>query len=208
MVLARVTIEILGPVPMAPLHTEARLVRPGRSVELLEAVLEQDHRPVMRASGWRVRVSDERPPTHASEQAPPLPGPEAVSPPDPAWRCGFLLATEWRFVRGSYATPGAALAWTRLRYPLVAGSITSPMQRLLAAVDSANGISSALDIRSWLFIPPELTVHSLRPPEGEWICLDATTHVQAEGVGLTTAAVYDQRGFVGRSAQALLLSHR
>lgn len=208
MVLARVTIEILGPVPLASLRATARLVRPGRSVELLEAVLEYEGRPVMRASGWRVRISTERPPAPEPEQAPPLPPPEAASIPTPEWQCGFLAATEWRFVQGDYSLPGAATAWMRLRYPLIAGETTTPAQRLIAAADSANGISSPLDIRSWLFIPPELTVHSLRLPGGEWICLDAVTHLQLEGVGLTTSSLYDERGLVGRSAQSLLISQR
>ncbi|HEX2126153.1 MAG TPA: acyl-CoA thioesterase domain-containing protein, partial [Thermoleophilaceae bacterium] len=37
--IARITVEILGPVPLAPLTATARVVRPGRSVELLEASL-------------------------------------------------------------------------------------------------------------------------------------------------------------------------
>jgi hypothetical protein len=127
---------------------------------------------------------------------------------DPAWSCGYLDATEWRFTRGGFISPGPATAWTRLRYPLIAGEESTPAQRLIVAADAANGISSPLDIREWLFIPPELTVHSLRPPIGEWICMEAVTFFQAEGTGLTTAALYDSHGLVGRSAQSLLISRR
>jgi hypothetical protein len=126
----------------------------------------------------------------------------------PEWQCGFLAAIEWRFVRGGYALPGSAIAWTRMRYPLIEGEAVTPAQRLLLSADSANGISSPFDIRSWQFIPPELTVHCLRPPVGEWICLDASTQVQSEGVGLATADLYDEQGLVGRSAQALFISQR
>jgi hypothetical protein len=111
-------------------------------------------------------------------------------------------------VRGRYARPEATIAWTRLRYPLIEGEAVTPAQRLLAAADSANGISNPLDIRSWQFVPPELTVHCLRPPVGTWICLDASTHLQSEGVGLTTADLYDECNLVGRSAQALLITPR
>ncbi|QBD76760.1 thioesterase family protein [Ktedonosporobacter rubrisoli] len=206
MQLARVTIDILGPVPITTLRAHARLVRPGRSVELLEAFLDHDGRTVMHASGWRIRLPSRRPPAPEADMPPALAGQELD--PTPEWRCGFLLATEWRFVRGSYTQAGSALAWTRLRYPLIEGEMPSPAQRLIAAADSANGISSPLDIRDWQFIPPELTLHCLRPPVGEWICMDATTILQAEGVGLTTSNLYDQEGLVGRSAQSLLISHR
>src|SRR5919107_73071 len=37
--LGRVTFEILRPVPLEPLEVDARVVRPGRSVELLDALL-------------------------------------------------------------------------------------------------------------------------------------------------------------------------
>ena len=66
--------EILRPVPLAPLTATARLVRPGRSVEFLEASLTGPDGEVMRASAWRLRVDpvELSPPR---EEAPP-PGPQ------------------------------------------------------------------------------------------------------------------------------------
>src|SRR5688500_19564376 len=48
---ARVTVEILAPVPIAPASVSVRLVRPGKSVELLEASLEGLDGELMRARG-------------------------------------------------------------------------------------------------------------------------------------------------------------
>lgn len=207
-VLARMTVDIFGPIPIATLRAYARLVRPGRSVELLEAFLEHEGRTVMHASGWRIRLPDDHPPAADPESAPALPSHETNPAVAPEWNCGFLAATEWRFVRGHYTQPGSAMAWIRLRYPLIADETMTPAQRLISAADSVNGISSPLDIRSWQFVPPELTVHSLRPPVGEWICLDAVTLLQPEGAGLATANLYDEHGLVGRSAQSLFISRR
>lgn len=209
MLLSRISIDILGPIPIATLRAQARLLRPGKSVELVEATLEYEGRLVMRASGWRIRMSEERPPViDEREIAPPLPDAEHDPTVQPEWHSGYLAATEWRFVRGNFTQPGPALVWTRTRYPLLAGEDISPLQRLIISADSANGISGPLDIRTWHFIPPELTIHCLRQPVGEWICMDAVTHIQAEGTGLTTAKLYDQHGFVGRSAQALFIAPR
>lgn len=208
MILARISIDILGPIPIATLHAHARLTRPGRSVELLEASLEHDGRAIMRASAWRIRVPTERPPAEEPEMPPALPSQEGTSTIAPEWECGFLAATEWRYVRGGYTQPGEATAWVRMRYPLIAEEDVTPAQRLILSADSANGMSSPLDIRFWQFIPPELTIHCLRPPLGEWICVDASTLLQSEGVGLTSAKLYDEHGLVGRSAQALLISQR
>jgi acyl-CoA thioesterase len=103
---------------------------------------------------------------------------------------------------------GQATAWARLRYPLIASETISPIQHLIAIADYANGLSWRFDIRSWQFVPPELTLHILRPPIGEWICLDAVTDLQSRGVGLTTARLFDQHGQVARSAQSLFIARR
>ncbi|GHO80718.1 hypothetical protein KSD_84890 [Ktedonobacter sp. SOSP1-85] len=208
MMLARVSIDILGPMPIATFRATARMVRPGRSVELLEATLEHEGRTVMRANAWRVKLPNAQPPAQAPDQAPPIPAETTDPTQTPAWNCGFLAATEWRFVHGNYAQIGSAMAWIRLRFPLLAGEELSPTQRLIATADSANGISSALDISTWQFIPPELTLHILRPPTGEWLCLDAATIIQSEGIGLTTSKLYDTHGLAARSAQSLFISRR
>ena len=69
-----------------------------------------------------------------------------------------------------------------MRGPLVAGEQPSPLERLLVVADVGNGVSAVLDWREYLFINTELTVHLLRPPEGEWIGVDAVTRL--DGVGL------------------------
>jgi hypothetical protein len=112
---------------------------------------------------------------------------------------------EWRWIDGAVTRPGPAVVWMRPRIPLVEGEEMSPLQRLLCCVDSASGASAALDPREWNFLNTELTVHRLRPPEGEWVCLDARTTLGPGSVGLATSDVYDVRGLVARSAQALLV---
>ena len=84
----------------------------------------------------------------------------------------------------------------------------SPLQRLLTCVDSASGVSAALDPGAWGFLNTELTVHVLRPPVGDWVCLDAETTLGSGSVGVATSSVYDEQGLVARSAQALLVSRR
>jgi acyl-CoA thioesterase len=91
---------------------------------------------------------------------------------------------------------------------LVAGEPISPLQRLLACADSASGVSAVRDPRDWAFLNTELTVHLLRPPEGEWILLEAETTLSSGSVGLATADLHDRRGLVGRSGQALLVQRR
>ena len=67
-------------------------------------------------------------------------------------------------------------------------------------------MSSALDPGEWGFLNTELSVHVLRRPVGEWLCLDAETRLSSGSVGLATSSVYDEKGLVARSAQALLVA--
>ncbi len=208
--LARTTVEILGPVPVGELTVAARLVRPGRSVELVEAELSAAGRPVARARGWRIR-QDPSLAVEAGAQPPPSRPDDAVDrgvPTTQGWSGGYLAAQEWRFTRGGFTEPGPATLWARSRVPLLPDQPTSPVQRVLLLADSGNGISGRLDPRRWYFINPELTVHLHRPPVGEWLCLDAHTTIGPAGVGLAESRIYDERGAVGRGAQALLVAPR
>ncbi|MCW2498951.1 MAG: hypothetical protein JWN87_627 [Frankiales bacterium] len=207
MMVARVTVELLGAVPVAELAVEARLVRPGRSVELLEATLACDGRLIARASAWRVkRTAGVAVPSRA-RPAPPLPE-VADTGEIPGWVSGYLQAMEWRWVQGHLLERGPAVAWARMREDLVEGEPPSPLQRVLALADSGNGASSELDLRSWHFINPELTVHLHREPVGEWVCLDASTTISAGGVGLATSVLSDLDGPIGVGAQTLLVQPR
>lgn len=208
----RVAVEILGPVPLAPLTAEARLVRPGRSVEMIEATLSSERGPVMRANAWRFKLAEPELdlPEHFLPTGARL-GPDRAPEPEPfpsAQPVGFHTGIEYRFVSGTFAAPGPAVCWIRLRYPIVAGTTPSPLERTLAAADSGNGVSSVLDWNDYLFINTDLTVTLHRQPAGEWVCLDAVTHPQPHGIGLAESELFDEKGPLGRSTQTLFLSPR
>ena len=201
--------ELLGPVPVGPLDVQASVVRPGRSVELCAATLYdvQRDRPCATASAWLFPAGDDGP----VQDDQPLPHtPEDGRPKDRpvSWSGGYLDAVDWRWVTGSVQEPGPGVVWMRPAVDLVEGERMSPVQRLMSCVDSASGVSAALDPAGWAFLNTELTVHVLRPPVGEWVCLDASTTLGSGTVGVATSAVYDEQGLVARSAQALLVSRR
>lgn len=201
--LSRITVEILGPVPVAELEVRATVERPGRSVELLSAELSAGGRVAMRASAWRLAGA----PVEAGPSEDPGPAlPEAESPaPDHIADSGYLRSVEWRCARGDWQHPGPAAVWARPRVPLVEGEAMSGLQRLLCVADSCSGISAALPWAGWLFINTDLSIHVTRPPRGEWILLDAVTRISEGGAGLASAGLGDADGIFGRSAQTLLV---
>jgi hypothetical protein len=206
---ARVTFEIARPVPIAELRVTTRLLRGGRSVELVEAALLAGEAEVMRATALRVRTAELDLPA-GLVPGPRLPGPEAGRPAPffPTGQAvGYHTAMESRFVAGSFQELGPATVWMRMRHPLVPDEPPSPLCRVLVAADSGNGVSAALDYQRWRFINPDLTVYLLRPPTGEWVALEAATSAAA-GIGLADTALHDERGPIGRAAQALFVDRR
>jgi acyl-coenzyme A thioesterase PaaI-like protein len=210
MQLARMTIEILGPVPAGEVTVRASVERPGRTIEMLAAEMEAGDRTVLRARAWRLAISDTS--AAAVGEAAPLPGPEAgvLSTGRPeGWLPGYLDALEWRWLRkGSMGDTGPGTAWARLRVPVVEGEEPTPLQRLVAAADSANGVAAPLDLREWLFVNTELTVHLHRPPRGEWAGIDAATVIGPTGTGTVSATLFDFDGQVGRITQELTVRPR
>jgi hypothetical protein len=208
----RLTFEILRSVPIAPMRVEARVARPGRRVQMVEAeLIDAAGEVLMKARGWRLRTAKLELPGESLVASQPPPPPEQGTPSDffpTEQEHGYHSAMEVRFVSGGFLEPGPATAWLRMRQPLVAGEEPTPLQRLLVAADVGNGISAALDFRRYLFINVDLTVHLERMPKGEWIGVDAATLPRANGVGTAESTLFDGDGRVGRALQTLLISER
>ena len=207
MIIARFTCEILYAIPVGDMRVAARVARPGRSVELLEASATANGREVARASAWRVRKTDGAPRASAPAAPAGLPD-EQPATAHPGWVDGYLSAIDWRWVSGHFNTAGPATVWSRMRYPLVPDEEPSPLERVLVIADSGSGAARELDFARWHFINPELTVHLHREAVGEWICLDARTAISAGGAGLATSVLSDVDGPVGVGAQSLLIAPR
>lgn len=206
----RITVEILGSVPIGPVRVEAELVRPGRSVQMIEAALYGADGPLMKARAWRLRTSKLDVPAEVVHSTAPQ-GPEHGVQPgffDTGQSLGYHTAMEWSALGGGFQEPGPATVWMRMRHPLVAGEEPSPLQRTLVAADVGNGISAVLDWGRFIFINVDLTVHLERMPAGEWVCVDAATFPQPSGIGTAESVLSDERGRCGRAAQTLLLAER
>src|SRR4051794_16239326 len=175
----RLTFDILGPVPVGPVAVRARVLRSGRRIELVEAVLTAGgvDRPLMRLTAWRMRAGESdvtRQAGPTAQPAPAIPGPEESRPETADFfttDVAYHRAMEWRFASGSFNTPGPAAAWPRALCTLVQGEPMSPLQHLLVMTDAASGISAVLDWTRATFTNVDLTVALVRPPAGDWLGL-------------------------------------
>jgi hypothetical protein len=209
---ARLSVELLRPVPLAPLRVRTTLTRPGRKVQIVDGELATVDGTVV-ASARLLRIRAKHLPAapvntrgHAGPTPPAdLPRSRMVSGDLPAFH---THGVEHRFVEGIFGEPGPAVDWIRLTVPVVPDVEPSPLQRVAGAADFGNGISGVTDFASMLFINPDLTIHLHRQPEGESICLDAVTWMEDNGLALAESRLWDEHGPIGRSLQSLLIDDR
>lgn len=220
----RLSVELLRPVPLAPLEVVAQVVRPGHKVQVVDVTVRHAGNAVVFGRAVRIRSRALGHGLGAWGDGPHEGAPEDPAPPSPVpapdtggrWlrrQPGDLVAfhnggAELRFADGDASELGPATVWVRLQAPVVPGEEPSPVQRAAAAADFANGISAVLPFDEWRFVNPDLTVTLSRPPQGPWVALQATTTLGAPGIGVATAVLSDQHGPVGTGIQTLVVEPR
>lgn len=208
--IGRLALDILGAIPVATVRVRAKVERPGSRIALMSAEMLVDRpdgsrRTVARVSAWLLAPTDTA--DAATDRYPPLVEGEASSTAH-AWQGarGYLETVSWR--RQRTAEGGAAEAWLSPLVALVDSEPTTPLQRLAMVVDSANGIGAALDPQQFLFMNTDTVVHLHRLPAGEDFGLRARGSIGPDGIGATTAEIFDRDGFIGTVAQTLLVQRR
>jgi hypothetical protein len=208
--IARLTLELLKPVPVAALDARVDVLREGRKVQLLEVTLSADGRDVARGRVLRIRSADMPLPISEpgwSSVVPQAVGPEEAKPTGSMLLAGFANAFERRTAHGAFGQ-GPAAVWFRNTLPLVAGTPLGSAARAAMVADFGNGISAGLPFDQWLFLNADLTVNILRDIEGPWILADSVTHSGPEGRASTLTRLLDARGVFATAAQNLLLEPR
>jgi acyl-coenzyme A thioesterase PaaI-like protein len=207
--IARVTVDLMRPVPVAPLTVESEVLREGRKIQLCAVRLLADNVVVVGATVLKIKAQAQVLPADIADPPVELPGPDG-SRPEPAdfSSSPFVKGVSLRAARGRFGVQGPGAIWYRVDRPLVEGSPVSQAMRAVVAADFCNGTSAALDFRQWTFINADLTVSFAREPLGEWILLDAESWIGPDGAGLAMARLADQRGYFGRVVQSLVIEKR
>ncbi len=209
---ARLSASLFRPIPIAELTVELRSDYVGRNVGHFSASLSAGGKELARVTALAQREAGvsipSQLPGHPLAMAPRAveESPAIRFPFDPK-RLGYQDFVEARLAAGEFFRGPCAL-WFRMCYPLLEGEEPSATQRVAVAADSGNGISAVLDFRRYSFVNSDLTIHLLRKPQGEWICVDARTLLGQAGGGIAEAQLFDSLGLVGRSTQSLLVRAR
>lgn len=200
LVLSRASYDLLGTVPVSEVQIDVTVVRPGRTIELVEATLTHGGRTIVRLRAWLLEPRD----TSEISGAPfePLPPPEELVGWDPTsvWPGGFIASVE---LRRNQVEPGRARFWVRPRTPLLDGEPVSELAAYLGVLDIANGMTVRQDPRAVAFPNVDLTAHFFTEPRGAWVGFDTRVSFGPTGLGLTSSVIHDLHGPVGTLNQSL-----
>lgn len=204
------TLDILGAIPVAQVRVRAWVQRPGTRIsqmvaEMAETRPDGSRRAVARVTAWLLATSDTA--DAATDRYPPLVEGEAMAVPH-SWvgAKGYLETLTWR--RQPETGETGNVVWMSPLVSLVDSEPTTALQRLAMVVDSANGAGATLDPEAFVFMNTDTAVHLHRLPSGSDFAVRARGSIGPDGIGVTTAELFDRRGFIGASAQTLLVQRR
>lgn len=202
---SRLCYDILGTVPVAEVDVAVHVVRPGRTIELVEATLAHAGRPVVLLRAWLMSQRDTA--AVAGTALPSIPGPGELEPwtPKALWPGGFIGSVE---VRRHLEEPGRGWFWARTDVPLLADEPVSTLARTAGLLDIANGMTVRADPRAVHYPNIDLTAHLLRLPAEGWLGVDASVTFGDSGIGLTSSRLHDETGPLGTLAQTLTVRPR
>jgi hypothetical protein len=212
MQVVRITFDLLRPVPLSPLTVRAEVIRPGRRIQLVQAIMEADGLEVARAVALRIRTIEVELPEPPLDWDQPPP-PETAQPLEwQQWAAGaehlsrfYLDAIEILTFENSFYRPGRGVSWFRLRYPVIGDLEPTALVRAATLADLSNGNSMMIDPREFLYVNPDVTLYLHRPSVGEWIGMDSIAYQHATGIGVADSMAFDTTGPFGRVTQGQLI---
>lgn len=206
--IARISLDILGLIPFDDFMITTRCIRPGKTIELVEAVMSSRGRDCIIARAWRLMTQDtseiagleDKTAKHQPEELPEWDGMTG-------WPGKFIESV--RLVSEADRRAGRGMVWITNDMEMVAGEPTDDMVRLIGMVDTANGVVPRLGMGlsqlEWMFPNTDLQIHMHRAPTGKWLGIEAVQQYGADGIGLTSAVLHDVNGPFGRSEQILTI---
>jgi hypothetical protein len=209
MQITRVTIDLMRPVPVAPLTFQTEVLREGRKIQLCGITLLANGVIVVRATVLKIRMTTLALPPEISDPPLDVALPEAGRPlARKNSSNAFINGLSTSVIKGGLLAAGPGAIWYRLNRPIIEDVPVSQVMRAVVAADFSNGTSSVLDFEHWTFLNADLSISLSRPPVGDWILLNAESWVGPDGAGIAASRLADVNGYFGRAVQSLVIEKR
>lgn len=201
--IARLAFDILGTLWSGDLEVQTRVIRPGRTIELVEAQLTARDRTVLTCRAWLLSTTD----TSTVAVAPD----EPLTPRSECTDVGALRGWDGGYIASLSGVeapghaPGHGRVWLTSTTAMMDGEVTSDLVRLIGLTDAANGIAPALPPGpgGWFFPNVDLQIHLHRAPSGQWLGIANQVTVGPDGIGLTSSVLHDDEGPFAHAQQTL-----
>ncbi|MDA3649903.1 thioesterase family protein [Saccharopolyspora indica] len=205
--IARLTVDLMRPVPAKPLTVTAQPLRTGKRLQVSKAVLTVDGKPSARATAQLLRRGEVD--GVVPDVQTPFAGPTGLPdghllPPELGLRWGVHDVIQVRWLEDQRAT-STSKVWMHMPVPLVPGEALSPLSHVAVLVDCISAASPVGPIFGpW--INTDITLYLHRPFEGEWLGMEIDRDVQPTGIGVANARLYDERGLIGSAHEAVMVN--
>lgn len=203
--IARISYDILGTLPIEPVDIEISVLRPGRTIELIEARLSHGGRLAVIARAWLLQAFDTA--GIAGTAFADIPPPEDIAPwrPGEFWPGRFVRTVE---VRRDALGKGRSQSWVRSDVALIERESVSATAHMLGILDIANGMAPREPMQAVAFPNVDLSVHLIASPRSSWLGLDTTVSFSDNGTGMTHSVMHDTWGPIGTVVQCLSVRPR
>ena len=203
--IGRISLDIFGLIPLEQFTVTTQVIRPGKTIELIESTMAAKGRTCIVARTWRMFAQDTS--NVAAIEDSPILQPEKFEPWSgmQTWPGGFIQSIETRNQPNEHRN-GQGTVWATTTKNMIDGEETSDFVRLMGIVDIANGIAPRQQLPfKWGFPNLDLQIHMHRLPQGKWLGIQGVQQYGADGVGLSSAILHDVYGPFGRSEQIITL---
>lgn len=190
---ARLSVDLFRPAAMAPVTVTAAAIRQGRKVQVVDADLHCDGHHVGRATAVLL-IEGEQPPGRVWRPArSSWPDPDSLT--DAVDDAGEAIDSEWKFrtVAGGFETGVQSRVWTKDTIALVGGEAVTPFVRAALSGDIACPLANSGD-EGLFYINADYTMLIGRYPVGEWIGVEVSEQIEADGISIASSLLADRHG--------------
>lgn len=202
--IGKISLDIFGLIAFGEFSITTRVIRAGKTIELIEAEMQAGGKTCIVARAWKMQTQNSSSIVGTEDQHIGQPEQYEIWEEMKKWPGGFIQSTTTR--ANAEHRPGKGIVWVTTELDMIEGQVTADFSRLMGIVDTANGVVSRIDpALGWAYPNLDLQIHLLRYPQGKWLGIEAVQQFGDDGIGLTSAVLHDTQGPFGRSEQILTL---
>ena len=201
---ARYTVDLFRAARMQPCHVRTTVVREGRRLCLVDAVLEQEGEAVARASALFLLPTEPAPGEVWEPDVAFAPPPLELAPVSDSPRVPLFSSERvgWSSSFGEHQNGERKMTW-QTGVPVVPGEDPSPFVSAASIADATSMVTN-WGSHGVEHINADIALTLARVPVSREVGLAAVDRISADGIAIGTATVFDRQGRLGTATVSAL----